>query len=155
MRTLLITTIDRFIHSKWLELKYQPEKSSKLKGLGKPSQEQNEFLPLLLHLVVAATDGAVSLITSFDCFKLLILLLATALREIRRYQRSTDLIIPKLPFQRLVRDIAQDVSWLENLKWQKSAIEALQEAAEAFLVKEFESMFSWLMPNIASAYHYI
>ncbi|KAF3407038.1 histone H3 [Talaromyces pinophilus] len=62
----------------------------------------------------------------------------TALREIRRYQKSTDLIIPKLPFQRLVRDIAQDVSWLENLKWQKSAIEALQEAAEAFLVKEFE-----------------
>ncbi|EED24631.1 histone H3, putative [Talaromyces stipitatus ATCC 10500] len=62
----------------------------------------------------------------------------TALREIRRYQKSTDLIIPKLPFQRLVREIAQDISLTADLRWQSSAILALQEAAEAFLVKEFE-----------------
>jgi histone H3 len=31
-----------------------------------------------------------------------------ALREIRRYQKSTELLIRKLPFQRLVREIAQD-----------------------------------------------
>lgn len=37
-----------------------------------------------------------------------------ALREIRRYQKSTELLIRKLPFQRLVREIAQDfkVRWL-------------------------------------------
>ncbi|EED11669.1 histone H3, putative [Talaromyces stipitatus ATCC 10500] len=62
----------------------------------------------------------------------------TSLREIRRYQKSTDLIIPKLPFQTLVREIAQDISLTADLRWQSSAILALQEAAEAFLVKEFE-----------------
>jgi hypothetical protein len=36
-----------------------------------------------------------------------------ALREIRRYQKSTELLIRKLPFQRLVREIAQDFKvWL-------------------------------------------
>jgi histone H3 len=55
-----------------------------------------------------------------------------ALREIRRYQKSTDLLIRKLPFQRLVREIAQDFK--TDLRFQKSAIAALQEAAEAYLI---------------------
>jgi histone H3/H4 len=151
MRTLLIATIDRFIHSKWLEPKCRLEKSPKAKGLRKPSLElENEFF-LLLHLVVlVATNGVVRLIASFDYFNLLISLLATALREIRRYQKSTDLIIPKLPFQRLVREIAQQVSFKEDMRWQKSAILALQEAAEAFLVKEFESMSSHFVLYISN-----
>jgi histone H3 len=59
-----------------------------------------------------------------------------ALREIRRYQRSTELLIRKLPFQRLVREIAQDFK--SDLRFQSSAISALQEAAEARLISLFE-----------------
>lgn len=55
-----------------------------------------------------------------------------ALREIRRYQKSTDLLIKKLPFQRLVREIAEDFK--TGLRFQKSGILALQEATEAYLV---------------------
>jgi histone H3/H4 len=81
-----------------------------------------------------------------------------ALREIRRYQKSTELLIRKLPFQRLVREIAQDFKvsrfpslfpTLEqdsdrltitqtDLRFQSSAVMALQEAAEAYLVSLFE-----------------
>lgn len=59
-----------------------------------------------------------------------------ALREIRKYQRSTELLIRRAPFQRLVREIAQDVK--TELRFQSSAIGALQEAAEAYLVGLFE-----------------
>ncbi|XP_064610022.1 histone H3, embryonic-like [Liolophura sinensis] len=51
-----------------------------------------------------------------------------ALREIRRYQKSTELLIRKLPFQRLVREI----------RFQSSAVMALQEASESYLVGLFE-----------------
>ncbi|KAJ0976796.1 hypothetical protein J5N97_012270 [Dioscorea zingiberensis] len=56
-----------------------------------------------------------------------------ALREIRKYQKSTELLIRKLPFQRLVREIAQDFK--TDLRFQSSAVAALQEAAEAYLVR--------------------
>jgi histone H3 len=59
-----------------------------------------------------------------------------ALREIRRYQKSTELLIRKLPFQRLVREIAQD--YKTDLRFQAAAIAALQEASEAYLVGLFE-----------------
>jgi histone H3 len=59
-----------------------------------------------------------------------------ALREIRRYQKSTELLIRKLPFQRLVREIAQDVK--NDIRFQSTALLALQEAAEAYLVGLFE-----------------
>ncbi|XP_033116239.1 histone H3-like centromeric protein CSE4 [Anneissia japonica] len=59
-----------------------------------------------------------------------------ALREIRRYQKSTELLIRKLPFQRLVREIAQDFK--TDLRFQSSAAMALQEASEAYLVGLFE-----------------
>ncbi|CAM0958283.1 unnamed protein product [Alopecurus aequalis] len=55
-----------------------------------------------------------------------------ALREIRKYQKSTELLIRKLPFQRLVREIAQDFK--TDLRFQSHAVLALQEAAEAYLV---------------------
>lgn len=65
-----------------------------------------------------------------------------ALREIRKYQKSTDLLIRKLPFARLVREVAQEFMEHEFtgalLKWQSSAIGALQEASEAFLIQLFE-----------------
>lgn len=47
-----------------------------------------------------------------------------ALREIRRYQKSTELLIRKLPFQRLVRGIAQEIK--TDLRFQSAAIGALQ-----------------------------
>ncbi|CAI0408054.1 unnamed protein product [Linum tenue] len=59
-----------------------------------------------------------------------------ALREIRKYQKSTELLIRKLPLQRLVREIAQDFK--TDLRFQSSAVSALQEAAEAYLVGLFE-----------------
>ena len=61
-----------------------------------------------------------------------------ALCEIRRYQKSTELLIRKLPFARLVREIAQDFQ--TNLRFQREAIAALQEAGEAYLVGLFEDM---------------
>ena len=62
---------------------------------------------------------------------------ALALKEIRRYQKSTELLIPRLPFQRLVRNIVQAVS-KNDFKFQSGALGALQEASEAFLVGLFE-----------------
>jgi histone H3 len=59
-----------------------------------------------------------------------------ALREIRKYQKTTDLLIRKLPFQRLVREIAQDFK--SDLRFQSAAVLALQEASEAYLVGLFE-----------------
>jgi histone H3 len=59
-----------------------------------------------------------------------------ALREIRRYQKSTELLIRRLPFQRLVREIAQDFK--TDLRFQASSIMALQEATESYLVGLFE-----------------
>ncbi len=59
-----------------------------------------------------------------------------ALREIRKYQKSTDLLIRKLPFQRLVREIASE--YKNDLRFQASAVQALQEAAEAYLISLFE-----------------
>merc|ERR1712087_259819 len=59
-----------------------------------------------------------------------------ALREIRRYQKSTELLMRKLPFQRLVREIAGDFK--NDLRFQATAIIALQEATEAYMVSLFE-----------------
>ena len=59
-----------------------------------------------------------------------------ALREIRRFQKSTDLLIRKAPFQRLVREIAQDMK--RDVRFQSTAVLALQEASEAYLVGLFE-----------------
>ncbi|KAH8598056.1 putative histone H3 protein [Bisporella sp. PMI_857] len=62
-----------------------------------------------------------------------------ALKEIKQYQRSTDLLIRKLPFARLVREIALTLRPAgEGMRWQSQAIMALQESAEAFLVHLFE-----------------
>ena len=59
-----------------------------------------------------------------------------ALREIRRYQKTTELLIRKLPFQRLVREISQEFK--TDLRFQSTSVYALQEASEAYLVGLFE-----------------
>ena len=61
-----------------------------------------------------------------------------ALREIRRFQKSTQLLIRKIPFQRLVREVAQNLK--SDLRFQSTAILALQEAAEDYLVRMFEDV---------------
>ena len=59
-----------------------------------------------------------------------------ALKDIRHFQKTTALLIRKLPFQRLVREIAQD--YKTDLQFQSAAVLCLQEAAEAYLVGLFE-----------------
>ena len=59
-----------------------------------------------------------------------------ALREIWRYQKSTDLLIRRAPFQRVVYEIVR--SFRDDLRIQAAAIKGLQEAAEAYLVGLFE-----------------
>lgn len=62
-----------------------------------------------------------------------------ALKEIRKYQKSTEMLIRKLPFQRLVREIAGQFKVDgECVRFQSSSIVALQEASEAYLVGIFE-----------------
>lgn len=58
-----------------------------------------------------------------------------ALREIRRYQKSTDLLIPKLKFQRLAKQIVQEMG--TDMRFAAASIMALQEAAEAYMVTLF------------------
>ena len=59
-----------------------------------------------------------------------------ALMEIRKFQKNGDLLVRKLPFARLVREIAAE--YIGDLRFQSTAILALQEAAEAYLVGLFE-----------------
>ena len=66
-----------------------------------------------------------------------------ALKQIRQYQKSTELLIRKLPFQRLVREIANDSEVIKSplcgkVRFQSAAVMALQEAAEAYLVGLFK-----------------
>ncbi len=63
-----------------------------------------------------------------------------AFREIKKQQKSTAFCIRKIPFQRTVREIAQD--FMEDCRFQGSAIAALQEAAEDYEINRFKSAFS-------------
>jgi histone H3/H4 len=64
------------------------------------------------------------------------LIILEALSEIKYYQRSTDLILPKATFQRVCREISTKIS--SSLRWQCSALEALQVAGEEIIVTLFE-----------------
>ena len=59
-----------------------------------------------------------------------------ALQEIKKFQNTFDLLLPKKRFMKVVREIAQDFK--TDLRFQPAAVLALQEAAEAFLVRVFE-----------------
>merc|ERR1719228_2816955 len=63
-----------------------------------------------------------------------------ALKEIRRFQHSTENLIRRMPFQRLVREIANELKSqnIDGLRFQSSALEALQQAAESYIVGLFE-----------------
>ncbi|XP_060093795.1 histone H3-like centromeric protein A [Heteronotia binoei] len=64
-----------------------------------------------------------------------------AMLEIRKYQKSTSLLIQKLPFARLVREICLEFTRGVDMYWQGMALLALQEAAEAFLVHLMEDAY--------------
>ncbi|KAJ7303389.1 hypothetical protein JRQ81_012359 [Phrynocephalus forsythii] len=64
-----------------------------------------------------------------------------AMLEIRKYQKSTNLLIQKLPFARVVREICLDYTRGVDMQWQAMALLALQEAAEAFLVYLMEDAY--------------
>jgi len=64
-----------------------------------------------------------------------------ALMEIRKFQKTTQLLIPRLPFSRVIREICDQVVPRANLRFQSAAIQALQEAAEAYLVTLFEDSY--------------
>ena len=63
-----------------------------------------------------------------------------ALMEIRRYQRTTNLLLRRLPFSRLVREITQNAHGAD-MRFQARALEALQEAAEVYLTHLFEDAY--------------
>ena len=58
-----------------------------------------------------------------------------ALRAIKKYQKTTDFCLRKAPFQRLVREVAQD--YKSDLRFTSSAVLALQEAAEDHMIRLF------------------
>jgi histone H3/H4 len=76
-------------------------------------------------------------------FNTLRLFLAAALREIRRYQKPVELLIPRTPFMQLVKEISSD--FMGGLRFESTALMALQEAAESMLVAEFASEFCSLV----------
>ena len=61
-----------------------------------------------------------------------------ALREIRKYQKTTDLLIRKAPFIRLVKEILHGKLGKTDIRMQRIAVEALQEAAEYYLTNLFD-----------------
>jgi histone H3 len=81
-------------------------------------------------------------------FRIINSFIAVALCEICRYQKTTELFLPKLPFKRLVRKIAHDIN--KKLRFQFGTLEGLQEAAEAYLVNEFEGKY--YIPNYFSKF---
>ncbi|XP_042306815.1 histone H3-like centromeric protein A [Sceloporus undulatus] len=64
-----------------------------------------------------------------------------AMLDIRKYQKSTNLLIQKLPFARVVREICLDYTRGVDMHWQAMALLALQEASEAFLVHLMEDAY--------------
>lgn len=108
-----------------------PVSSSPPRPLASPPR-----LPVVSRSLTATSLVCSHIITSLPQHHLTTSLGTVALREIRRYQKSTELLIRKLPFQRLVREIAQDFK--SDLRFQSSAIGALQESVEAYLVSLFE-----------------
>ena len=109
-----------------------------MKPTGKPHQTvggktpRNPIPTKATHKTKLATGG----VKKPHCYKPGMV----ALREIRHFQKSTELLIAMLPFQRLVREIAQDLSkpyHVFDLRFQSAAMFALQEAVEAYLVRFF------------------
>ena len=125
---VLLTT--RLIHYPTLPMARSKQIPSKHSVLAQ-KMPRKEFLPAS---AVAGGEGAPVKVRKAHRFRPG----TVALREIRRYQKSTELLIRKLPFQRLVREIMAEFSIRENMRIQASAVAALQEAAEMYLTGLFD-----------------
>jgi len=68
------------------------------------------------------------------------------MQEIRHYQQSVGFLIPKLPFSQVIREIMGNL--MVDFRIQASALAAIQEAAEAELVRHFEGKFRVLATTI-------
>lgn len=86
----------------------------------------------IMHRMVPATGGGVKRPHRYRPG-------TVALREIRKYQKSYHNLIPRKPFQALVREITQD--YKSDIRFQASAMLCLQEAAEAYMVNLFEDAY--------------
>lgn len=80
---------------------------------------------------------------------------AKALMEIRKYQKSVNMLIPLAPFARLVKEIMGDIFFGSGFRIQSSAMKALQESAESMLVAEFESKLINFSINLYTNLFYI
>ena len=115
------------------------QKQTALKASGAPTKKLSKGKPKIPHAtggIKKSGAGAPTPNTTAPAGKKKFKYRAgtVALREIRRYQKSTDNLIRKLPFQRLVREIAQDFK-TDGIRFQSSAVSALQHAAEHRLVE--------------------
>jgi histone H3/H4 len=63
-----------------------------------------------------------------------------ALREMKKLQRSSDLLIPKLPMQRLIKEYSKNTAVGGDIKWRKDAVEAVHTALEDFLQERFKNL---------------
>ena len=108
-------------------------KSQKTKGTGKAPHKQLAMKAAHKNVGGGGNSGSGGPKIKKPCVNYAII----AMREIRCYQKSVDLLIPLIPFQRLVREITQDFKM--DLRFQSAAILALQEAAEVWLVGLFEN----------------
>lgn len=119
------------------------QKQTALKASGAPTKKLSKGKPRIPHTtggIKKSGGGAPTPNTTAPAGKKKFKYRAgtVALREIRKYQKSTDNLIRKLPFQRLVREIAQEFAQdfkNEGLRFQSSAVSALQHAAEHRLVE--------------------
>jgi histone H3/H4 len=60
------------------------------------------------------------------------------LQEIRRLQRTTETLVPRIHFSRVIRDVAMSIIGGQQLRWASEALEAVQTATEAYLIGLFE-----------------
>ena len=111
--------------------KIEPKKiSSKSKGIKPPSKVSSKAV-LKANKKTAPAIGGIK-----EAKKHRFRPGTVALREIKRYQKSTALMLPRAPFQRLVRNICANID--SDLRFQAQGLLALQEAAEAYIVGIFE-----------------
>jgi len=141
--TVLVRSEQRSDHSRQHE-RVQVADPRHLRGMVSPSLQavaytaSRDLVPLLARPSAASTSESTQRKTKRFRPG------TVALREIRKYQKSTDLLLRRLPFSRLVREISVDMMTDEvqysgvGLRWQSSALLALQEATEMFLVGLFE-----------------
>ena len=76
--------------------------------------------------------------------------IAVAFREIKKYQKSSDLLILRISFQRVVRKISHDITIDQNFRFQISALKALQKITKAFMIMIFKRKWALILSLLLS-----